>query len=64
MSHLSTTPSILAMLFYSFLTFFLMPFLITPLLPGNSPDKCVGGFALGLAISVIFWLKFNKMLTN
>ena len=64
MSHLSTVPSILAMLFYSFLTFFLMPFLIRPLLPGNSPDKCVGGFALGFAISVIFWLKFNKMLTN
>ena len=64
MSHLSTTPSILAMLFYSFLTFFLMPFLITPLLPGNSPDKCVGGFTLGFAISIIFWLRFNKMLTK
>ena len=64
MSHLSTTPSILAMLFYSFLTFFLMPCLITPLLPGICFDKCVGGFALGFAISVIFWLRFNKMLTK
>jgi len=41
-----------------------MPYITTPLLPGNSPDKCVAGFAFGFAISVFLWFKFNKKLTS
>ena len=64
MSHLSTPQSIGAMIFYSLLTFFIMPFITTPLLPGNSPDKCVAGFSVGFAISVFLWLMFNRQLTS
>ncbi len=64
MSHLTTPASIGAMIFYSLLTFFIMPYLTTPLLPGNSPDKCVAGFALGFAISVFLWFMFNRKLLN
>lgn len=64
MSHLSTPISTGAMVFYSLLTFFIMPYITTPLLPGNSPDKCVAGFALGFAISVFLWFKFNKKMTS
>ncbi len=64
MSHLSTPISTGAMVFYSLLTFFIMPYITTPLLPGNSPDKCVAGFAFGFAISVFLWFKFNKKLTS
>ena len=64
MSHLSTPLSAGAMIFYSLLTFFIMPFITTPLLPGNCPDKCVAGFAVGFAISVFLWLMFNRQLTS
>ena len=64
MSHLTTPASIGAMIFYSLLTFFIMPYFTTPLLPGNSPDKCVAGFALGFSISVFLWFMFNRKLLN
>lgn len=64
MSHLSTPQSIGTMIFYSLLTFFIMPFITTPLLPGNCPDLCVAGFAIGFAISVFLWLMFNRQLTS
>lgn len=64
MSHLSTAHSMGAMIFYSLLTFFIMPFITTPLLPGNSPDKCVAGFTIGFAISVFLWFMFNRQLTS
>ena len=61
MSHLSSSLSIMAMVFYSFLTFFLGPFLTRPFL-GNHPDQCIAGFLLGFTISIILWMKFGKML--
>ena len=64
MSHLSTPYSLSAMILYSLITFFIVPYLITPLLPGNSPDKCVAGFTIGFAISIFLWFKFNKILTK
>lgn len=64
MSHLSTPLSMGAMIFYSLLTFFIMPFITTPLLPGNSPDKCVAGFTIGFAVSVFLWFMFNRQLTS
>lgn len=63
MSHLSTIKSIFAMVFYSFLTFFLAPFLTRPFL-GNHPDQCVGGFLVGFTISILLWMKFGKMLVK
>ena len=63
MTHLSTTKSIFAMVLYSFLTFFIGPFLTRPFL-GNHPDQCVGGFLLGFTISILLWMKFGKMLVK
>lgn len=63
MTHLSSLSSIMAMVFYSFLTFFLGPFLTRPFL-GDHPDQCVGGFLLGFTISVLLWMKFGKMLVK
>ena len=62
MTHLSTPFSITAMIFYSLLTFFILPYIITPLLPGKGPDKCAAGFTVGFAISIFLWFKFNKSL--
>jgi len=61
MSHLSSSSSIMAMVFYSFLTFFLGPFLTRPFL-GNHPDQCIAGFLLGFTISILLWMKFGKIL--
>jgi hypothetical protein len=64
MSHLSTIYSFTAMIFYSLITFFIVPYFTSPLLPGNNPDKCVVGFTIGFAISIFLWFKFNKLLTK
>ncbi len=63
MSHLSSSSSIMAMVFYSFLTFFLGPFLTRPFLR-NHPDQCIAGFLLGFTVSVLLWMKFGKMLVK
>ena len=63
MTHLSSSLSIMAMVFYSFLTFFLGPFLTRPFL-GNHPDQCIAGFLLGYTVSVLLWMKFGKMLAK
>ena len=63
MSHLSSQNSILAMCFYSMLTFFVGPFITRPFL-GQHPDQCVAGFLLGFTISVLLWMKFGKKLTK
>ena len=40
-----------------------MPYIISPLLPGNGPDKCAAGFTVGFALSIFLWFMFNKKLT-
>ena len=62
MSHLSTPVSIGAMVFYSFLTFFLGPLITRPFM-SDHPDQCIAGFLLGFTISIFLWMKFRKQLS-
>jgi hypothetical protein len=65
MSHLSTLKSQSAMVFYSLLTFFIVPYFTTPLLPpGGGPNKCIVGFTVGFLISIFLWYMFGEMLTT
>lgn len=61
MVHLSNTKRIMAMIFYSILTFFISPLITRPLLP-NHPDQCIFGFLFGFTISVFLWMKFGRNL--
>ena len=61
MVHLSNYKSILAMVFYSLLTFFVGPLITRPFLK-NHPDQCVFGFLFGFTISVFLWMKFRNKL--
>lgn len=61
MTHLSNNKSIAAMVFYSFLTFFLMPTLTRPFFKSH-PDPCIAGFLIGFTISIILWMNYRKML--
>ncbi len=61
MTHLSSNAKIGAMIFYSFLTFFLGPFLTRPFLKKH-PDQCVAGFIVGFAISIVLWTKYGYYL--
>ena len=61
MSHLSNYKSILAMIFYSLLTFFIAPFLTRPFM-NDHPDQCIAGFLLGFTISIFLWMKFGRKL--
>tara|TARA_A100000164_G_C21213312_1_gene454858 strand:- start:57 stop:257 length:201 start_codon:yes stop_codon:yes gene_type:complete len=62
MSHLSTPISVGAMIFYSFLTFFLGPLITRPFM-SDHPDQCIAGFLLGFTISIFLWMKFRKQLS-
>ena len=62
MVHLSNTNSILAMCFYSLLTFFLGPLVTRPFLKEH-PDQCVAGFLLGFTISILLWMKVGRKLS-
>lgn len=62
MSHLSTPVSVGAMVFYSFLTFFLGPLITRPFM-SDHPDQCIAGFLLGFTISIFLWMKFRKQLS-
>ncbi len=57
--HLSTNNRIMAMVFYSILTFFVMPLITSPFFE-NHCDRCIAGFVLGFAISILLWMKFGK----
>ena len=59
MSHLSTPISVGIMFFYSFLTFFLAPLLVSPFM-ADHPDKCVAGFLVGFTISMLLWMKYGR----
>ena len=63
MTHLSTNASIMAMVFYSLLTFFLGPLVTRPFMKDH-PDQCVAGFLLGFTVSVFLWMKFGRKLTK
>lgn len=62
MSHLNTPVSVGAMVFYSFLTFFLGPLITRPFM-SDHPDQCIAGFLLGFTISIFLWMKFRKQLS-
>ena len=59
MTHLSNYKSIGAMIFYSFLTFFLGPLLTRPFM-NDHPDQCIAGFLLGFTISIFLWMKVGR----
>ena len=61
MVHLSGTKPVMAMIFYSILTFFLGPVMTRPFLK-NHPDQCVFGFLFGFTISIFLWMKFRNSL--
>lgn len=57
--HLSTNKRIRAMILYSLLTFFITPMLTSPYFEEHD-DRCIAGFVLGFAISILLWMKFGK----
>ena len=63
MTHLSTNASIMAMIFYSLLTFFLGPLITRPFMKDH-PDQCIAGFLLGFTVSVFLWMKFGRKLAK
>ena len=63
MVHLSTTKSRMAMIFYSFLTFFLGPYVTRNFLQDH-PDQCIGGFLVGFTVSIILWMMYRENLAK
>lgn len=63
MTHLSSPASIMAMVFYSILTFILGPLVTAPFMKDH-PDQCVAGFLLGFTVSVFLWMKFGRHLSK
>ncbi len=63
MVHLSNAKTIGAMVFYSFLTFFLGP-IVTRNFLGEHPDQCVFGYLLGFTVSVFLWMKYGRYLAK
>lgn len=60
--HLSTPISILIMIFYSLLTFFIGPLITRPFM-NDHPDPCVAGFLFGFTLSILLWMKFGRHYT-
>tara|TARA_Y100001935_G_C17301690_1_gene509654 strand:- start:2489 stop:2686 length:198 start_codon:yes stop_codon:yes gene_type:complete len=63
MTHLSTNASIMAMVFYSLLTFFLGPLVTRPFMKDH-PDQCIAGFLLGFTVSIFLWMKYGRKLAK
>lgn len=59
MVHLTNSTTIMIMVFYSILTFFVGPLLTRPFM-SDHPDQCVAGFLLGFTISVFAWMKYGR----
>jgi hypothetical protein len=63
MVHLSNQNTIMAMIFYSILTYFVGPLVTRPFM-GDHPDQCIAGFLLGFTVSVFFWMKYGRHLAK
>ena len=61
--HLSSYESVMIMIFYSLLTFFVGPYLTGPFMKDH-PDQCVAGFLLGFTISILLWMKYGRYLAK
>ena len=59
MVHLSNNMTIGIMVFYSVLTFFVVPLVTRPFM-GDHPDQCIAGFLLGFTISIFLWMKYGR----
>tara|TARA_A100001015_G_scaffold314925_1_gene425547 strand:+ start:217 stop:435 length:219 start_codon:yes stop_codon:yes gene_type:complete len=62
MSHLTTPVSVIIMIFYSLLTFFVGPFLTRPFM-NDHPDQCIAGFLVGFTMSILLWMKYGRHYT-
>ena len=61
--HLSNNYKIIAMICYSFFTFFLGPLATRKInLFGDYDDQCVGGFLIGFTISICLWMRIGRKL--
>lgn len=61
--HLSNNNKIMAMIFYSILTFFVGPLVTREInLFGDYDDQCVGGFLIGFTISICLWMRMGRNL--
>jgi hypothetical protein len=64
MTHLSNPKTIMIMIFYSLLTFFIGPYLVRPFIKESKTTSITEidllGFLVGFSISLILWVKFGK----
>ena len=63
MVHLSNQKTIMAMIFYSAITYFIGPVVTRPFM-GDHPDQCIAGYLLGFTISVFLWMKYGRHLAK
>ena len=63
MVHLSNQKTIMAMIFYSAITYFIGPLVTRPFM-GDHPDQCIAGYLLGFTVSVFLWMKFGRHLSK
>ena len=63
MVHLSNQKTIMTMIFYSAITYFIGPLVTRPFL-GEHPDQCIAGYLLGFTISVFLWMKYGRHLAK
>jgi len=63
MVHLSNQKTIMAMIFYSAITYFIGPLATRPFM-GDHPDQCIAGYLLGFTVSVFLWMKYGRHLAK
>ena len=59
MVHLSNPTTIGIMVFYSLITFFIMPLLTRPFFK-HLKDPCIIGFTTGFVVSILLWHFFGR----